>query len=335
MMSPRTRRFGWPCVSQKAGFMDDKIKVGISSCLLGERVRYDGNHKLDRFLTDTLGRYFTYVPVCPEVECGLPVPRDSMRLIGEADNPRLVTRKTGQDMTARMKSWAAKRIEQLKGEGLCAFIFKSDSPSSGLTRVKLYTSKGDTAGHTMGIWARAFSEAFPRLPMEEEGRLHDPDIRENFVERVFALRRFRDEVARAPRAAALVQFQTRNKLLIMAHAPAAEAQLGRLTAQAAKNPTAASATYEAWLLDALSEQATVPRHVNVLQHMQGFFKETLSEDERKELAGVIDEYAKELVPLIVPITLFQHFIRKYSVAYLAGQTYLSPHPMELKLRNHA
>ncbi len=315
--------------------MDEKIKIGISSCLLGERVRYDGGHKLDRFLTDTLSRYFSYVPVCPEVECGLPIPRDSMRLTGEAANPRLVTRKSGTDHTACMKTWAAKRIEKLKKEELCGYIFKSDSPSSGLFRVKLYTSKGMPGGLTTGIWARAFSTAFPRLPMEEEGRLHDPDIRENFIERVFALKRFRDEVARAPRPAALVQFQTHNKLLIMAHAPHAAAQLGRLTAQAAKNPVAASETYEAWLLEAMSEPATVPRHVNVLQHMQGYFKTTLSDDERQELIGVIDEYAKEQVPLIVPITLFKHYIRKHNVAYLAGQTYLNPHPLELKLRNHA
>jgi uncharacterized protein YbgA (DUF1722 family)/uncharacterized protein YbbK (DUF523 family) len=315
--------------------MDGKIKVGVSTCLLGERVRYDGSHKLDRFLTDTLGRYFTYVPVCPEVECGLPVPRESMRLVGDPAKPRLVTRKSGADHTVLMKTWAAKRIEQLKGEGLCAFIFKADSPSSGLCRVKLYNEKGDQSGITVGLWARAFSTAFPRLPMEEDGRLHDPDIRENFIERVFALKRFRDEVARAPRAAALVQFQTHNKLLIMAHAPAAAAELGRLTAQAAKNPVAASEAYERWLLEALTEQATVPRHVNVLLHMQGYFKDTLSADERLELTGVIEDYGKELVPLIAPITLFKHFIRKYGVAYLAGQTYLNPHPMELKLRNHA
>lgn len=311
------------------------IKVGISSCLLGERVRYNGGHRLDDFLAGTLGRFFTYVPVCPEVECGLSIPRESMHLTGSAEAPRLVTLKTGIDHTERMKAWAARRIEELRGEGLCAFIFKSDSPSSGLFRVKLYHDKGCLGRTATGIWARAFTEAFPGLPVEEDGRLHDPDIRENFIERVFALKRFRDEAGEAPSAAALVRFQTRNKLLIMAHSPAAVVELGRLVAGSRADPVEAARAYEARFLAALGEMATVPRHVNVLQHMQGYFKDHLEDDEKKELAGVIGDYQKELLPLIVPITLFKHFIRKYGVRYLSLQTYLNPHPLELKLRNHA
>lgn len=314
----------------------EKIKVGISACLAGEGVRYDGSHKLDRYLTGTLGRYFSYVPVCPEVECGLSVPRESIHLVGESATPRLSAVLSKVDHTDRMLEWAGRRVAALRAEGLCAYIFKSDSPSCGLFRVKLYTDRGMPSNLTTGLWARTFSAAFPDLPVEEEGRLHDPDIRENFIERVFALKRFRDEAGAAPSAASLMRFQTRNKLLIMAHAPAAVAELGRLAASTAPgNAAQRAAAYEARLLAALGEQATVPRHVNVLQHMLGYFRERLPEAERRELEGAIKDYQGELVPLIVPVTLFKHFIRQCGVAYLARQTYLNPHPMELKLRNHA
>ncbi|MFO7536314.1 MAG: DUF523 and DUF1722 domain-containing protein [Kiritimatiellia bacterium] len=311
------------------------IKVGISSCLLGEPVRYNGGHRRDPFLSEVLGRFFTYVPVCPEVECGLSVPRESMRLRGSAEAPRLVTLKTGVDCTEQMKAWAVRRLEQLRSEGLCAFIFKYDSPSCGQFRVKLYGEKECQGRHTAGIWARAFTEAFAGLPVEEDGRLHNPAIRENFIERVFALKRFRDEAGQAPSAAALVRFQTRNKLLIMAHSPAAVAELGRLVAGAKVDPVETARIYEIRLLAALAETATVPRQVNVLQHMQGYFKEHLTAAERKEMEGIIRDYQKELVPLIAPITLFKHFISRYGIRYLARQTYLNPHPPELKLRNHA
>ncbi len=311
------------------------IKVGISSCLLGERVRYDGGHRLDEFLKETLGRYFTYVPVCPEVECGLPIPREAMHLAKSPQGPRLVTRQTGVDHTERMREWSARRVEQLRSENLCAFIFKANSPSSGLFRVKLYDGAEFHGDLATGLWAKAFTDAFPGLPVEEDGRLHNPDIRENFIERVFTLKRFRDEVGEAPSAAALVRFQSLNKLLIMAHSPAAATELGRIVAQSKAEAASAAQAYETRLLSALCEQATVPRQVNVLQHMQGYFKEKLSDDERKELAGIIRDYHEELVPLIVPITIFKHFIRKYDIRYLARQTYLNPHPLELKLRNHA
>jgi uncharacterized protein YbgA (DUF1722 family)/uncharacterized protein YbbK (DUF523 family) len=313
-----------------------KITVGISACLLGERVRYDGGQKLDRFLVETLGRYFTYVPVCPEVECGLPVPRESMHLEGDAADPRLVTLKTREDHTVRMREWVARRVNELRTAGLHAYIFKSDSPSCGLFRVKLFTEHDRPAGVGAGLWARVFAGAFSGLPMEEEGRLCNPDIRENFIERVFAHKRFRDEVGAAPSADALMRFQARNKLLIMAHAPGAVAELGSLAA-ATRPETAAeqAADYEQRLLAALVEQATVPRHVNVLQHMLGYFRERLPDGDRRELEDAILQYQRELVPLIVPITLFRHFIRACGEPYLAEQTYLNPHPAELKLRNHA
>jgi len=314
----------------------EKIKIGISTCLLGEPVRYDGGHKRDRYLTDTLGRYFTYVPVCPEVECGLGVPRESMRLVGNPDNPRLMTRVTKQDHTERMLRWAERRVRELADEGLCGFIFKSDSPSSGLFRVRLYNEKGMPAGHSVGLWARAFTTAFPRLPVEEEGRLHDPDLRENFIERVFALKRFRDEVGSNPTASSLMAFHARNKLLLMAHEPRAVAELGRIASAASRGQARdAVARYEARFLEALAVLATVRRHVNTLQHMLGYFRDVLDDGDRRELLETIEAYGRELLPLVVPITLFRHHLRRHPIPWLSNQTYLDPHPIELKLRNHA
>ena len=173
----------------------EKIRLGISTCLLGEPVRYDGGHKLDRFLTETLGQYVEYVPVCPEVESGLPVPRESMHLEGDSEAPRLVTSRTKQDMTTRMVEWAGERVIALEQEGLCGFIFKSNSPSSGMERVRVYNEKGLPVKSGVGIFARIFMEHFSLLPVEDEGRLHDPELRENFIERIFALKRWRETLA--------------------------------------------------------------------------------------------------------------------------------------------
>ena len=174
----------------------EKIKLGISTCLLGETVRYDGRHKLDRFLMNTLGQYVEYVPVCPEVECGLGVPRESMHLEGDPDSPRLVTTRTKQDMTDRMVQWARKRVVELEKEDLCGFIFKSNSPSSGMERVRVYNEKGMPVKKGIGIFAGIFMDRFPLLPAEEEGRLHDPELRENFIERIFTLKQWREVLAK-------------------------------------------------------------------------------------------------------------------------------------------
>jgi len=195
----------------------EKITIGISACLLGENVRYDGGHKHDRFLTDTLGKYVTYRPVCPEVECGLGVPRESMRLVDDPESPRLVTVRTRQDHTERMVRWARQRVAELEKENLCGFIFKSDSPSSGMERVKVYKDGGMPRKNGVGIFARIFMEHFPLIPVEEEGRLHDPLIRENFIERIFTLKRWVECVETGKSRARLVDFHTRHKLLILAH----------------------------------------------------------------------------------------------------------------------
>jgi uncharacterized protein YbgA (DUF1722 family)/uncharacterized protein YbbK (DUF523 family) len=311
-------------------------RLGISSCLLGEKVRYDGAGKRDRFLTDTFGRFVEWVPVCPEVECGLPVPREPMHLEGDADAPRLVTINTHIDHTPRMRKWARRRVLELESEDLAGFVFKSRSPSSGMERVKVYGGSGAPARTGVGLWARAFMDHFPLLPVEDEGRLHDPNLRENFIERVFCLKRYRDAMRPRRSRGALVEFQARHKLQLMAHAPSIQKEMGRLVAQGKGVPALELfSSYEALLMDAMTRRATPGKNANVLQHALGYFKRDLTTDEKQEALEVIEAYRRENVPLIVPVTLVSHYVRKYGAEYLAAQTYFDPHPLELKLRNHA
>ena len=313
----------------------EKIKLGISTCLLGENVRYDGGHKLDRFLTDTLGQYVAYIPVCPEVECGLPVPRESMHLEGDPESPRLVTLRTKQDMTERMVSWAKRRVVELEKEGLCGFIFKSDSPSSGMERVRVYNEKGMPVKKGVGMFAGIFMEHYPLLPVEDEGRLHDPNLRENFVERIFTLKRWRGVLAKKESRGTLVDFHTQQKLLILSHSSKHYQIMGKLVAQAKEIPLKdLFQQYQTILMEALLLKTTPKKNGNVLMHMMGYFKEQLSSDEKQELLEVIDHYRQEYIPLIVPMTLINHYVQKYDQPYLKQQVYLNPHPLELQLRNH-
>ena len=315
--------------------MTAKIRLGISACLLGQPVRYDGGHKLDRFLTETLGRYVDYVPVCPEVECGMPVPREAMHLEGDPESPRLLTIHTKADKTGQMVAWAEKRVVELEKEQLMGFIFKSDSPSSGMERVKVYNDKQMSVRKGVGMFARRFLDHFPLLPAEEEGRLHDPVIRENFIERIFALARWRELLAGGAGLGGLVEFHTRHKLLILSHSTRHYQAMGRLVAGAKRMPRQALYdSYQAGLMEALKLKATPKKNANVLMHMAGYFKEQLTAGEKAELLEVIELYRTGLVPLIVPITLVRHYVRKYDQPYLRDQYYLNPHPVELQLRNH-
>jgi uncharacterized protein YbgA (DUF1722 family)/uncharacterized protein YbbK (DUF523 family) len=312
-----------------------KIKLGISACLLGEEVRYNGGHQLDRFLRDTLGRYVEYVPVCPEVEAGFSTPREPFRLVGDPENPRLITVDTKVDYTKHMNDWSRKRASELEGEDLCGFIFKSRSPSSGMERVKVYTEKGMPVKKGVGLFARAFMDRFPLLPTEEEGRLHDPVLRENFIERIFAMGRWREVCSQRKTRGRLVQYHTQHKLLIMSHSQALLTEMGRLVARAKQIPPAELySEYQRLLLESLKLKATKKKHINVLQHVQGYFKRVLTTDEKKEISEIIGTYRKGDYPLIVPITLLNHYVRKYDEPYLKEQYYLQPHPLELKLRNH-
>jgi uncharacterized protein YbgA (DUF1722 family)/uncharacterized protein YbbK (DUF523 family) len=315
--------------------MTGKIRLGISSCLLGESVRYDGGHQLDRYLRDTLGGYIDWVPVCPEVELGLPTPRETLRLVERQDGPHLVFSKSGEDITENMLAWAHSRVTQLASEDLCGFVFKSRSPSSGMQRVKLYDRNGVPAQKGVGLFARVFMEHFPLLPVEEDGRLHDPRLRENFVECIFAFKRWRDHLAKGLSAAGLIDFHTRHKLLIMAHSPESYRQMGKLVAAAGKNPLEeVYGRYAELLMKGMRQQATVSKNVNVLHHLLGYFKKQLSSDEKQEALELISLYGRGVLPLIVPITLVNHYVRKYAEAYLRQQAYLNPHPVELQLRNH-
>jgi uncharacterized protein YbgA (DUF1722 family)/uncharacterized protein YbbK (DUF523 family) len=315
--------------------MTERLRVGVSTCLLGEKVRYDGGHKLNRYVRDTLGVYFDFVPVCPEFELGLGVPREAMRLVGDPADPRLVTNKTGVDLTGRMKEWSARRVEALAAEELCGFIFKSKSPSSGMERVKVYTEAGMPAKSGSGLFARAYMDRFPNIPVEEEGRLNDPPLRENFIERVFTSHRWRRYLLEDGSRGGLVRFHTAHKLLIRAHSLLIYREMGRLVAAAAeRTPEVLAEEYETLLMGALKLHATKKKHADVLMHCMGHFKRVLERDEKQEMMELVDGYKAGHLPLIVPITLVNHFVRKYGEAYLAGQVYLKPHPMELQLRNH-
>ncbi len=315
--------------------MTEKIRIGISSCLLGNDVRWNGGHKRDRYLTDTLGQFVEWVPVCPEVEIGLGIPRETLRLVGDPEDPRLLTTKTKIDHTARMKNWARGRLKELAQEDLCGFIFKSDSPSSGMIRVKVYGKKGMPQKKGVGIFARAFMDHFPLIPVEDDGRLRNPLIRENFIEQVFTLKRWRDNRTRRSCVGNVVDFHAQNKLVLMAHSPRHLKEMGAMVARGkAMGCGPLYREYEMLLLDALRLKTTVKKNYNVMLHMLGYFRGDLTADEKQELLEVMGHYKELLVPLVVPLTLFKHYVRKYDQPYLAQQTYLNPHPVDLKLRNH-
>jgi uncharacterized protein YbgA (DUF1722 family)/uncharacterized protein YbbK (DUF523 family) len=311
------------------------IRVGISACLLGAAVRFDGGHKRDPFLTGAFGRFVEWVPVCPEVECGLGTPRESMRLARVDGRVRLLTVRTGVDLTERMTAYANTRVAELAAHDLCGYVLKKDSPSCGLERVKVYDANRVPAKSGRGLFASALAERFPDLPVEEEGRLSDPRLRENFVERVFAYSRLRGLFGSRWTLDALVRFHTAHKLMLMAHSIDAYRQLGRLVAGARSVPRLEiERTYSQMFMAALARIATPRRQANVLMHMAGYFRDRLDPASKAELQATIEDYRREMVPLIVPLTLVRHHVRCHDVAYLAGQLYLEPHPKELMLRNH-
>ncbi len=311
------------------------LRLGISRCLLGDEVRFDGGHKRDSFLTEVFGRYVEWVPVCPEVEAGLGTPREAMRLVGDPQNPRLVTIKSGTDHTRALETMATNRIEQLMELDLSGYVFKKGSPSCGIERVRIYNEKGMPNRNGVGLFARAFIEQFPLIPVEEEGRLCEPTLRENFIERVFCYRRWQDLVQSGVTRQALVQFHTIHKYLLLAHSPQQYEVLGRLVGQAHQHrPKDLAHRYGELFMKALAVKATVRKHVNVLQHILGYFKERLGAHEKAELLGVIGDYHQELTPLVVPLTLIKHYVKIFDVGYILDQVYLNPHPKELMLRNH-
>jgi uncharacterized protein YbgA (DUF1722 family)/uncharacterized protein YbbK (DUF523 family) len=311
-----------------------RLRIGISSCLLGDEVRFDGGHKRDAFLMDVLAPYVEWVRVCPEVEIGLGIPRETLRLVNLGDDTRMITTRTAIDHTDTMRIYALRRTADLASAGLRGYVLKKDSPSCGMERVKVYS--GSAPARTgVGIYAAVLKDRFPALPIEEEGRLLDPVLRENFIERVFAYDRLRELFDRKWTQKRLIAFQTAHKMALLAHSTTAYHTLGRLVAGgAAMSRGELQRRYEAAFMATLSRPATAKRHTNVLMHMAGHLKTHVDEASRRELSTCIDEFRRGLVPLVVPLTLLRHHVRAHGVEYLAGQTYLEPHPRELMLRNH-
>jgi len=325
-----------PMQGSPGTMIDHQPRVGISQCLLGDEVRFDGGHKRDVFLTDVLAPFVEWVPVCPEVEAGLGTPREAMHLAGDPDAPRLLTIRTKIDHTDVLQAFSQRRVKELRECDLDGYIFKKNSPSCGVHRVKVYSEKGHPGRQGTGIFSSAIQEAFPLLPVEEEGRLNDAPIRENFIVRIFCYRRWKTQVQqqRITRGI-IVDFHARHKYLLLTHSRPHYHELGQLVAKAGDyTPSDLATRYGALFMEALKTKATVRKHVNVLQHLAGHFSKQLSTIERAELQETIQDYHQYFTPLAVPLTLIKHYVRILAVPYLMDQVYLNPHPKELMLRNH-
>jgi uncharacterized protein YbgA (DUF1722 family)/uncharacterized protein YbbK (DUF523 family) len=303
---------------------------------LGNEVRYDGGHKRDNYLVNTLGQHVDWVPVCPEVEIGLPVPRETLRLIGDPDDPVLIAPKSGTEYTRKMREWASTRLDELAEIGIHGFVFKKDSPSSGLFRVRVYDAAGVPQRVGTGIFPREVTKRFPLLPVEEEGRLNDMILRESFIERVFVYYRLTRLLEENPTPGGIVQFHTAHKLTMMAHSPQHYQEMGRLVAQSGSLPWEdLSEPYAGMLMEGLAVHGTPGKHTNVMQHLMGFLKDTLDADDKSEMLGLLEDYRQGLLPLIVPLTLLKHHLNRHDVPdWVHQQVYLNPYPKELMLRNH-
>lgn len=312
----------------------DPVRIAVSSCLLGNEVRYDGGHKHNRYVTDTLGQYFSFVSFCPEVAIGLGTPRSPIQLV-QVDGAVRVrgVRDPEKDVTDDLIAYG-KTVSGMLGE-VSGYIFKSRSPSCGMERVKIYGPSGHSADSGPGMFAKTMMERLPELPVEEEGRLMDPRLRENFIERVFVYHRWQQYCQAGLSPSSLVDFHTRHKFLIQVHDEPGFRELGRLVGTAGSAGLDAVAyAYVTRLMQTLKKIATPGMHANVLMHIMGFLKGSLGAGDKAELLELIDAHRRERVPLIVPLTLLKHFLRLYPNDYICQQFYLNPHPAELMLRNH-
>lgn len=317
------------------GDPDEEIRVGISACLLGQEVRFDGGHKRDRFVIETLGTFFRFVPMCPELDIGLGVPRESLRLVRRDDETRLVAPKSGSDHTRAMTGYAESKVAELDALDLSGFLLKRASPSCGMERVRVYDENGVPEKNGRGVFAGVLLDRLPLLPVEEEGRLHDPHLRENFFDRVFGYHRLRRLFRGRWSMGDLVRFHTAEKYLLLSHDPQGYSELGRLVAEGKqRDRDELAARYQERFMQVLAVLATPNKHVNVLEHMMGYLREPLDDAARRELRAAIEDYREGYVPLVVPVTLIRHYVRLHEVEYLQGQNYLEPHPKELKVRNH-
>ncbi|MGJ8663525.1 MAG: DUF1722 domain-containing protein [Marinicella sp.] len=312
-----------------------KIKVGISACLLGQPVRFNGSHKNSSFCSEVLSEWFEFVAICPEVEIGLGIPREPIRLVNEKGQIRVknVTDQS-KDYTDQLHEFADKKAAELTE--LCGYIFMQKSPSCGVFRVKVYSPNGiPEYNPAMGAYAAQLKKRHPLMPMEEAGRINDIRLRENFIIRVFANHDWREHVLKEPLAKNLVAFHTRYKFLLQAHSEADYRQLGQLVAEAGVKPMVdLLADYFALFTACLTQVAKINNHVNVLLHMLGFLKSKLPSDVKSSILKLIERYKEQKVHLIVPITMLKHYVEIHQIEYLMNQKYLSPYPYELGLRNN-
>lgn len=316
--------------------MKNKIKIGVSSCLIGEKVRWNGDHKQNHYVREVLANYFEYVSICPEMEVGMGVPRETVALYGNLEESRMISKKTQTDWTQPMQKYIKSRLNTLTHDNFCGYIFKSKSPSCGLGRVPVYSEFGShNVRHGPGMFAQAFTNKFPLVPTEDEGRLNDPRIRENFIVKVFSFFRLQELFTKQFSLGALVKFHTQQKFLLLAHSRKHYDALGQLVAKPKSiKIEELKDRYGKIFMEALTFKATPKKNSDVLFHMMGFLKKILSKGEKEDILSTIEDYRKELLPLIVPVTLIRHQVNKHNIEYLKDQAYLNPHPKELMLRNH-
>ncbi|MEH6584359.1 MAG: DUF523 and DUF1722 domain-containing protein [Halioglobus sp.] len=314
--------------------VSERLLIGISSCLLGERVRFDSGHKNHSYITETLSDYFEFKPFCPEVAIGLGIPREPIRLVVNEPGGLVHcvgTKNPDKDVTEPLKSIAREQFEWIAG--LDGYIFKRDSPSCGMERVKVYTNAMPKRSG-VGIYTAEILREFPHLPVEEEGRLGDAGLRENFIKRVFLYRRWCQLQSSRPTRNDLVSFHARHKLIYMSHNQEKTRELGRMVA--AIGDTSIESFCEQYIeavTELLRNPADRKNHANVLKHIQGYLKRDLESDDRQELEETIEQYRKGYLPLIVPVTLLRHYFRKHSDDYINQSWYMRPHPRELMLHN--
>ncbi len=299
-----------------------KIRLCISACLLGEITRYDGEEKLDPYLKYTLGSHFELLPVCPEVECGMSVPREPMRLEGDPSEPRIITRNTGVDKTPLLKRWSKRKLRELRKAALSGFVLKSRSPSCGL-KVDVYDRDSGVIRKGRGIFADALMREFPYMPLAEDEDLWQPEERENFIERVISYRDWQEFSKNRKSRKNIIEFHSVHKLQIMSHSRRHLQALGRLVADANSiSPSELYERYVALYMDALKVETTRKKHTDVLQHIMGYFKRYLSPDEKRELLKIIEDYRLGRIPLIVPVIILYHYAIKFDIEYLTKQFYL-------------
>ncbi|PYC28366.1 hypothetical protein DMO17_04080 [Aquipseudomonas alcaligenes] len=314
--------------------MTSKLKLGISACLLGAEVRYNGGHKESRLCSRVLAEHFDFVPLCPEVAIGLGTPREPIRLVGDPQAPRaLGTVNRERDVTQALHDYGTRMAGEL--DDISGYIFMHKSPSCGMERVKVYQDNGYPAdGGASGIFAAAFTRLRPDLPVEEDGRLNDPVLRENFLTRVFAYAEWQRLLHAGLTRKAILDFHARYKYQLMANNPLQYKALGRLLADLGRHdPQEFGPRYFSQLMAALKKCATRGTHSNVLQHLSGYLKQALSSEEKEEMQQLITQYRSGIIPLVVPLTLLKHHFRRHPDRYVARQAYLQPHPENLSLRN--